>query len=86
MKSKRPQPSVPVTEAKFEADQENVLRYAAGYVPFKLLQKYKKKDTEEAAAIVDCLSKMAVAGEDSSFLAYTTEWNKAITRGSLCNS
>ena len=66
-------------EAKFEADQENVLRYAVGSVPFKLLQKYKKKDTE----VVDCLSEMAVAGEDSSFSAYTAEWTKAITRGGL---
>ena len=65
------------------ADQENVLRYAAGFVPFKLLQKYRQKDTEEAAAIVDCLSEMAVSGEDSSFLAYTAEWTKAINRGGL---
>ena len=26
---------------------------------------------------------MAVAGEDSSFMAYTTEWTKAINRGGL---
>ena len=28
------------------ADQENVLCYAAGFVPFRLLQKYRRKDTE----------------------------------------
>ena len=84
LKNKR-LPSVPVTEEqhKFEADQENGLRYAAGYVPFKLLKKHKKRVTEEAATVVDCLSEMAVAGEDSSFLAYTSEWTKAINRGGL---
>ena len=60
-----------------------MLRYVAGYVPFKLLKKYKKSDTEEDAAVDDCLSEMAVAGEDSSFLAYTSEWTKAINRGGL---
>lgn len=65
------------------ADQENVLRYAAGFVPYKLLRKYKQKDTEEAGAIVDCLVEMAVSGEDSSFLEYTAEWTKAINRGGL---
>ena len=81
-KNKRP-PSVTEEQHKFEGDQENVLRYVAGYVPFKLLKKYKKSDTEEDAAVVDCLSEMAVAGEDSSFLAYTSEWTKAINRGGL---
>ena len=69
--------------AVIQADQENALRYAAGFVPFKLLKKYKKKDTEEAAAIVNCLSNMAVQVEESSFLAYTSEWIKAINRGGL---
>ena len=84
LKNKHP-PIVPVTEEhhKFEADQENVLLYMAGSVPFKLLNKYKKRDTEEAAAVVDCLSEMAIAGEDSSLLAYTSEWTKAINRGGL---
>ena len=48
-----------------------------------LLKKYKRKDTAEAAAVVDCLTQMSAPGEDSSFLAYTTEWTKAINRGGL---
>ena len=55
----------------------------AGYVPIRLLKKYKNRDTEEAAAVVDCLSEMAIAGEDSSFLSYTTEGTKAVNRGGL---
>ena len=72
LKNKCP-PSVPVKEEqpKFEGDQENVLQYVAGYVPFKLQQKYMKRDAKEAAAVVNCL------------LAYTTEWTKAINRGGL---
>ena len=37
----------------------------------------------KAAAIVDCLTKIVVAGEDSSFLAYTTERTKATNRDGL---
>ena len=66
-----------------QADQENVIRYVAGFVPFKMLAKYKKKSLEDAAAIVDCLSDMAVPGDESSFLAYTSEWTKAVNRGGL---
>ena len=75
--------ATPQEQVLMGADQENVLRYVADFVPFncKLLQKYRWKDTEEAAAVVDCLSEMAVFGEDSSFLAYTAEWTKAINRG-----
>ncbi len=52
-------------------------------MPFRLLKKYKKRDTKEAAAVVDCLSEMAIAGEDSSFLPNTTEGTKAVNRGGL---
>ena len=41
------------------ADEENIIRYMAGYIPFKLLKTYEKKNTKEAADIVDCLSAMA---------------------------
>ena len=71
------------TSLKIEADQANVIRYAAGYVPFKLLKRYKQKTSPEALAIVDCLSDMAVKGDDASFLAYTSEWIKEINRGGL---
>ena len=78
----------PQEEAAFDpvilkGDQENALRYAAGFVPFKLLKKHKKQDTEAAASIVDCLSGMAVQGDESSFLEYTMQWIKAVNRGGL---
>ena len=55
----------------------------AGYVPFKLLKVYKKKHTEEAVDIVDCLSAMAQPGAGDDFHAYTQEWTKAISRSGI---
>ena len=69
------------TSGSLGADEENIIRYMAGYIPFKLLKEYKKKDTETAAKIVDCLSEMAQLGPEDDFFAYTQEWTKAISRG-----
>ena len=41
------------------ADEENIIHYMAGSMPFKLRKEYKKKDIERAAKIVDCPSEMA---------------------------
>ena len=60
------------------ADEENILRYAAGYVPFKLL-KYEKSPS---GCIIECLSQ-AVDGEESSLLEYTTKWTTLVNRGWL---
>ena len=49
-------PPTTAAMAHLGADEDNFIRYMAGYVPFKLMKKYEKKDTEEAAAVVDCLS------------------------------
>ena len=74
------------------ADAENVIRYVAGYIPFKLLKKYRKIDTKEANDIVECLSEMAISpaksmGSDDesedAFFAYTQEWMAVINRGGL---
>ena len=50
-------------EVNLGADEENVIRYMAGYIPFKLLKFYKKKDSAEAADVVDFLSASHDAGE-----------------------
>ena len=65
------------------ADEDNVIRYMSGYIPFKLLKKYAKKNTEEAACIVSCLSKLAQSGPEDDFYAYTKEWTAAVNRGKL---
>ena len=43
----------------------------------------KKKDGKKASEFVDCLSNMAVVGNETSFYAYTTEWIKSVDRGGL---
>ena len=75
--------AVPSSSGPLGADEENVIRYMAGYIPFKLLKAYKKKNSDEAAAVVDCLSAMAQSGPEDDFYAYTEEWTKAISRGGL---
>ena len=32
---------------------------------------------------MECLSTMAVNGDESSFLSYTLEWNRTVNRGGL---
>ena len=49
-------PKVAAVSSSLGADEENIIRYMAGYIPFKLLKGYKKKNSEEAAAVVDCLA------------------------------
>ena len=61
-------------------EEEQIVRYAAGYVPMSLLKKHEKSESVE---FVECLSKMAVNGDESSLLSYTLEWSRAINRGGL---
>ena len=64
--------------------EENTIWYMAGYAPFKLMKVYEKKDTQDDANILDCLSGIAVSGSLDDFYAYTHEWMKSvINRGSL---
>ncbi len=71
--------AAPTAEVKpLTVDEANALRYTAGYVPFILKKKLKKRP--EFNVWLDC---MAVSGEDSSYLEYTKEWIKAIDRGGL---
>ena len=64
---------VPVA-ASLNAEEENALRYVSGYVALKLMRKYQKEDSEKAIQMVECLSNMAVVGDESSFNNYTKEW------------
>ena len=71
--------SLPTGVPKLTEDEENVIRYAAGYVALKLLKKYEVSIPE----YVECLSTMAVAGDDSSMLEYTSEWTRQVNCGGL---
>ena len=64
------------------SDEENIIRYAAGYVPMKLM-KYEKQSLDVAVEYVECLNSMAVNGDESSLQAYTLEWSRKVNRGGL---
>ena len=64
-------------------EEENAVHYASRYVAMKLMKDLMKKDSESVAQSVECLSHMAVEGEEADFYAYTTEWVQAVDRGGL---
>ena len=53
---------------KLTTDEESIILYAAGYVPFKLLKNYIKGSSDMAVLAVECVSAMAINGEESSLL------------------
>ena len=65
------------------AEEENALRYVSGYVALKLMRKYEKEEGNKAMQFMECLSNMAVEGEESSFYNYTKEWIALTDRGGL---
>lgn len=69
--------------ASMSTEELNIVRYAAGYVPYALLKKHERRLSESSACFVECLSSMAVNGEESSFLDYTSEWVHKVNRGGL---
>lgn len=75
--------SCEATPVVMGSEEENAVRYASGYVAMKLMKDLMKKDTESAAQSVECLSHMAVDGEEADFYAYTREWVQAVDRGGL---
>ena len=73
-------PIVP-TKAASMTREEKIVRYAAGFVSYSLMKKHERNVTEKSASIVECLSNMAVNGEEGSFLDYTTQWISKANRG-----
>ena len=74
--------------AELTDDDLNALRYAAGYVPWKLRQKFKKAPCKHPnwKAFLVCLEKMSIGSQDEnddSYLEYTKKWICAIDRGGL---
>ena len=78
-------------QGTLKADEEQALRYAAGYVPMKLQKKYKKQtDNPTAIKYVEFLSDMhegddegAGSSADVDFLQYTKLWVEKVSRGGL---
>ena len=70
-------------DTNFSKDEQNILRYACGYVAMKLHRRYLKQHGIKAATFVECLDHMEVEGPTSSLLAYTREWVDQTNRGGL---
>ena len=69
--------------SELDEEEEQIVRYAAGFVPMSLLKKHEKESTDKSVEFVECLTKMAVNGDESSFLSYTLEWSRTVNRGGL---
>ena len=76
-------PSTSLQCQELDEEEEQIVRYAAGFVPMSLLKKHEKGSTDRSVEFVECLSKMAVNGDESSFLSYTLEWSRTVNRGGL---
>ena len=77
-----------VTPTELTVDEDNVLRYACGYVAKELYQKFLKQHGEKYTTFAECLTRMKPHIEDSmhpvtSFMEYTSQWVKIINRGGL---
>lgn len=67
-------------------DEENILRYACGYVGLKLYQCLIKMPGKKVAQFVECLGNMHSEGPTSSLLDYTKESMEKVNRGGLLTS
>lgn len=72
-------------ESDLNIDECQALRYVAGYVPYRLVKKFKKSSHPLKDDFLICLEKMRSSDEEGeeSFLDYTKRWVKAIDRGGL---
>ena len=56
-----------IEDSTISVEEENIIRYAAGFVPFTLMKRHEKSKSTSSAAFVDCLIGMAVNGNEGSF-------------------
>ncbi len=68
------------TSTRLTIDEENIVRYVAGYVPLKLMRKYEKQASCKAAMFVETLK---VSGQEVDFAAYATRWIEEVNCGGL---
>ena len=63
-------------------DEDNIIHYTSGYVPYKLLKRFSCQGSDKAVEYVECLSHMSVSGSDD-FCGYATTWLEQKNRGGL---
>ena len=65
----------------------NAMQYVCGFVPFKLLKRFKTQKGRKAEIFVECLTNLAVTSSDADdstdFLLYTKVWFDKVNRGGL---
>ena len=66
--------SSPKACTELSTDEEAAVRYAGGFVAMKLKKRFMKQNNTKARQFVECLSHMAIDGEETSFLDYTRMW------------
>ena len=74
------------TKAELSELEETILRYASGFVPYKLINHFKKLKGDKYSLFVECLLHLSSNNEefvDSSFLEYTKRWTSITNRGGL---
>ena len=78
---------VDTAQSTLKADDEQALRYVAGYVVLVLKKKYEKRSDPKALKYVHCLSEMNentdTESEPPAFLEYTKLWIDKVNRGGL---
>ena len=81
------QESASPQDQPLKAEEEQALRYVAGYIPMKLKKKYEKHpNNERASKYFECLNAMneETGGDcDVDFLQYTKLWVEQVNRGGL---
>ena len=75
--------SSPKACTELSTDEEAAVRYAGGFVAMKLKKRFMKQNNTKARQFVECLSHMAIDGEETSFLDYTRMWTVIVNRGGL---
>ncbi|XP_066269142.1 uncharacterized protein [Branchiostoma lanceolatum] len=82
-----PFPCTANVETKMTCEEEQVLRYIAGYIPYALLKRYSKLSSNKVAQLyVHILQQWKVTSVNnrpSTFLQYTEGWVNEVSRGGL---
>ena len=76
-----------ITKSKLSELEENIIRYASGYVPRSLIKQFESRKEIKYVEFIDCLLKMSAESDDASnvtsFYEYTKQWTETVNRGGL---
>ena len=83
-----PLPKKKIGSPQFTPEEENALRFAVGYLPFKLLKRHKTGSSEKSIAYCQFLREIQAVSASSdheayTFHDYTSKWLEKIDRGAL---